>query len=495
MRFRILLTAAIIVAAAGSLHAQYSADALRFSINQAGSTARFNSLAGAQTGVGGDLSSVNGNPAGIGLFTKSEFSLTPEFNNYKADALYLGGQTIGNKDKINLNHAAIVWHMPFKKQKGSDLETGWISSNYGISFSKDNDFNNNISYSGINGDNSIADYFAELASNNYGSPSSLPSGTLERMAYDNYLIGYDSQGYFPETDVNNEQTRLDSRKGTQSEVTFAAGANYSNKFYIGVSLGLASINYTSDAEYIEKGFNVTENNEYELSYRQNQFTEGTGINGKVGVLFRPNSCVRLGATVETPTWYTFDDSYNEVLNTQYGSTGLDSQFVNNSETYNFSYKLRTPLKLTGGIGIFLNNQGFISADVDYVDYSQINFSAVDNMNSDIIADNNREIRNNYRSAVNYRLGGEYKIENIMLRAGYGRTGSPYKETVSSDALKSDTFSGGLGYRINNYYIDLAYQNVTYNSSFKPYTLAGGTEPTATIKNTRNNIFLTIGSRF
>lgn len=496
MKFRILLSVAAIVTATGQLHAQYATDALRFSFTQPGTTARFNSLAGAQTGVGGDLSSVNGNPAGIGLFTRSEFSITPEFNNYNANAFYLGKQTIGKKDQLNLNHAAAVWHLPFRKEKGSDLETGWISSNFGISYSKNIDFNNNLTYTGINGVNSIADYFAELATEKNKSPSALPSGSLQRMAYDNYLIGYDNSGkYFPETDVNNVQTRSDIRTGSQSEVSFAAGANYSNTFYVGASIGLASINYRSDAEFREKGYNVTEDNNYDLSYRQNQNTIGTGINGKLGVIFRPVDALRFGATLETPTWYTIDDSYTEVLDTKYGTTGVDSQFVNDFETYDFSYKLRTPLKVTGGIGLFINKQGFISADVDYVDYSKINFSSVDNLNSDIISDNNSEVINTYKSAVNYRLGAEYKIANVMIRAGYGAKGSPYKKPKNSTALKTETFSGGLGYRINNYYIDIAYQNVSYNADFKPYLLADGKEPSANVKNTKNNVFLTIGSRF
>ncbi len=72
---------------AGRLHGQFS------------STARFKAI-GAQIGVGGDLSSIGSNPAGIGLFTRSDFSFTPEFNSYSADAQYLNSQTIGKKENI-----------------------------------------------------------------------------------------------------------------------------------------------------------------------------------------------------------------------------------------------------------------------------------------------------------------------------------------------------------------------------------------------------------
>ncbi len=486
---------AAIVAATGDLHAQYAQDALRFSFNQPASTARFSAMAGAFTGIGGDLSSVNGNPAGLGLFTKSEFSITPEFNNYNADAMYLGQLNTGTKDMVNLNHAAVVWHNKFAKPKGSDLETGWISSNFGISYSKDNDFHQNINYSGTNGTNSVADFFSESANKYYGAPSSLTSGSLERMAYDNYLIGYDSQGYFPETDVNNIQSKTDMRLGSQSDINFATGLNYSNMIYVGASIGLSNLKYTSDAEYKESGYNVTEDNNYSLSFRQNQYTTGNGVHGKLGVIVRPNQFVRLGANIETPTWYTIDDSYSEVLDTEYGRNGIDSSYVNNVQDYNFSYKLRTPLKLSGGIGFFINNQGFISADVDYVGYQNIRFTSVDNANLDVISDNNLSVRENYKNAVNYRVGAEYKLSSLMLRAGYGIKGSPYKSADVTDALKTETVSAGLGYRINNYYIDLAYQNVNYNSNYKPYTLSAGNGPRADVKNSVSNVFLTIGSKF
>jgi hypothetical protein len=324
-----------------------------------------------------------------------------------------------------------------------------------------------------------------------------PSGSLERMAYDNYLIGYDKTNgqYFPETDVNNVQTKNDLRTGSQGEINFAFGANYSNQFYIGASIGIASINYTSNSNYKEKGFNVTENNNYDMSYRQYQITKGSGINAKLGAIYRPIPSVRLGATIESPTWYSINDSYSEGLDTKYGKSKVDSQFLNKDEIYDFVYNLRTPLKISGGIGIFINNQGFISADIDYVDYSTINFSAAPNYDDpEVIIDNNREILNNYKSAINYRLGAEYKIDKLMLRAGYGIQGNPYK-ALDNDRFKISTYSGGIGYRFNNIYVDMTYQQIIYNSDIKPYTLNPGNSPMASINNTRNNVFLTIGRRF
>jgi hypothetical protein len=495
MKLRVLFSLAVIVTATGDLYAQYSEDALRFSRSQWGSTARFKAI-GAQTGVGGDLSSVGGNPAGIGLFTRSELSITPEFNGHNNSSNYLGQKTTSRGDKLGLANAAVVFHSRLGKPKGASLDQGWLSFNFGLAYNQTQGFENSIGYTGKNPKNSIADYFAESATTIYGAPNTLQSGSLERMAYDNYLIGYDSRGryYFPETDVNNIQTKNDLRFGRQSEVNFSFGANYSNQFYVGASIGIANINFNTSDLYKEKGFNVTENNDYELSYRQSQLTRGSGFNAKIGALYRPIPNVRIGATIESPTWYTIDDSYSEGLDTKYGKSRIDSQFVNDDEIYDFTYNLRTPLKISTGISYFFNDKGFISADIDYIDYSTINFAQANTDDIQVISDNNKAVMSKFTDAINFRIGAEYKIDKLMLRAGYGSQGDPYISTDNKN-FSISTFSGGLGYRINNYYIDMTYQKVVSDSERWPYSLNDVPTSIANIRNNRSNIFLTIGTRF
>lgn len=487
MRFKILASVAVIVAATGQLHAQYAADALRFSQTMYGSTARFKAMAGTQIGVGGDLSSLGANPAGLGLFTRSELSFTPELNSFSSKSIYLGENNKASKDMLNLAHAGVVWNHTSYKSKGSDLKTGLLSTSFGIGYNRTNDFGNNIFFAGANFDNSIADYFSELAKQ-YNNPSELPEGSLPRMAYEDYLI---DNNLDPATALNNDQSRSEVRKGSQSEVNFAFATNFSNTFYVGASLNIASLNYRSNAEYSEQGLNFVENNDYDLAFTQDQVTKGNGVNVKLGVLFRPVEQVRLGFNYESPTFYSITDSYTEVLNTEYASSMPNPPVGNEAQTYDFAYRLRTPAKISGGASFFLGNNGFVGADLDFVNYSNITFKASENSSSDVISSNNRDVMNKYKSAVNFRLGGEYKINTLMLRAGYGVQGNPYQDLD----VPIKTISGGAGYRIAKFYIDLTYQNVNYDNEMRPYTLADGTEPAATLKNTRNNVFLTLGTRF
>jgi hypothetical protein len=494
MKLKFILTIVAIGGLISSLKAQYAGDALRFSLVHPGSNARFKAIGNAHTAIGGDLSSIAGNPAGIGLITRSEWSATLEFNNYTSKSAYLNTSTLGSKDVLNINQAAVVFHIPNLKPKGSDLEKGWVSFDIGIGYNRNADFGNNTIFSGTNPNHSIADYFAELATKNYGDPSSLASGSLERMAYDDYLIGYDAQGdfYFPETEVNNIQTKSEDRKGGQSQLNLAFAGNFSNKFYLGLNLGFANIRYNSDSRFAETGYNVTEGSNYEMAYLQNQQTTGKGFNAAIGFIYKPIPSLRLGANLQTPTWYEINDSYTEVLNTSHVKSGLEN--TNYPETYNFTYRLRTPLKLSLGTGIFLGNMGFISADVDMVDYSTINFRGITNADLSTITSNNQDVLTLYKKTYNYRIGAEIKLESLMLRGGYGIQGNPYKNLADAD-FQSKTYSAGIGYRIKRYYMDLSYQQVNFNSELKPYTLADKTEPVAQVNTKRNNIFMTFGLRF
>lgn len=510
MKKIITMLVVAIVATTGTTYAQYANDALRFSQTNYGSTARFKAMGNAQIGVGGDISSLGGNPAGLGLFTKSEFSLTPEFNHSGINANYLDQNSNTNKSQLNINQLGAVFYAPMYKQRGQDTKKGLVSAVFGIGYNRNNDYHTEINYSGNNNRTSIADYFAEIAGST--TPNNLTGGSLERMAYDNYLISFDNAAgnYFPETfaDANqsNAQRKNEVRSGSVSEFNFSAALNISNTVYIGGSVGLVDLRYTTDAQYEEAGRareyvpnpadptggNILSgaNINYKLLFNQSQITKGSGVNGKIGIIVRAAEGLRIGATFQTPTWFVIDDSYTEGLDNRGTARGTAD-----TETYDFTYNLRTPLKGSLGASYVIANQAIISADVDFIDYASTRMSTNGGTyDSDLIRSNNADIRNNFKSAVNYRVGGEYKISNVSLRAGYGVNGSPYK-TDDNGFFDTQMYSGGLGYRIKNYSIDLAYQRVETNNTFNPYTLSTGNGPVADVKSTLNNVFLTVGLRF
>jgi hypothetical protein len=505
MKKFISMLALATVAGTGTLYAQYAEDALRFSRTNYGSSARFKGLGDAQIGLGGDISSLGANPAGLGMFTRSEFSITPEFNNTSANSTYLGQSSKAHRDQLNLNQVGVVWYSPIVKKAGADLNTGALSVVWGVGYNRNNDFGAEFSYGGRNPNNSIADYFAELATGQL--PADLREGSLERMAFDNLLIdplAANNATYTPATSLDNDQRRFETRYGSTSELNVSAALNISNQLYLGASVGLVNVRYNSSSEFLEAGTNISTDAEndmagqdYQLSYRQYQVTDGSGINGRLGLIFKPVESVRIGATFQTPTWMHVQDSYAEVLDTRYTSGSSITDFTNLENNTPFEYNLRTPYKGSLGASVVIGNNALISADVDYVDYSTMKFStSADYGGYDVIDDNNAAIKKTYTNTINYRVGAEYKIGQLALRAGYGLNGSPYKVDPGNQ-FEMKYYSGGLGYRFANYYIDLAYQRMETTNTFSPYTLddPNQIEPQANIDVAKNNVFLTLGVRF
>jgi hypothetical protein len=514
MKLRSILIVAGIVLASNSLYAQYTSDVLRFSQPEIGATARFKGLGGAQTALGGDISSLSGNPAGLGFFTKSEFNFTPEYNNFKVGSSYLGNELNDSKSRVGINQIGVVFYSPVSKAKGSDLNNGWVSVNFGIGYNKTNNFNSNIIYGGKNAKSSMADYFADLATSNGSgdpatNPNALANGSLEQMAYKNYLIEYDPAGYFPTTAVipSNNQQNIINRSGSQSEVNIGMAGNYGNKLYLGLSLGLTNINYTSDLAYTETGNNLTfagqdpvfVNGTYNFNFNSIQQTKGNGVNAKLGLIYKPVNELRLGLSFITPTWYSLTDNYSENLNTRYKKADGSSvpEYTNALSTYSSEYNLRSPYRVSGGVSYIIGNSGLITADAEYVDYSSIHFSS-DFTNEE--TNTNRDIAALYKGNFNYRVGAEFKIvDQFMIRGGYSFSGTPYKNLD----FNVQSYSGGLGYRVDNYYLDITYRHTKYDSTNSPYVISSdypdynftGSGPTASLKNSADNVFLTFGVRF
>ncbi|MBC7914472.1 MAG: hypothetical protein H7Y07_10160 [Pyrinomonadaceae bacterium] len=506
MKLKFILLTGILLPV--SLFAQYAEDALRFSQTEQGATARFKGLGNAQTALGGDISSLASNPAGIGLFTRSELTFTPDFSNNKIDGKYLENTSFFQKDKAGINQFGLVIFNPSKRYNKSDATSGWLSYNFGIAYNKTNNFNNTTEYGGFNSKSSFGDYFADLASK--------PDDQLATNAYESYLIENDpNTGYYPITGLNNTQQNTVYRAGSQSELNFSLGWNHSNKMYFGASIGLASLNYIADREFTESGLTLRKsdidaqgltvydetkpylNAGYKLSYQSNQETKGSGANLKFGFIYRANKHIRFGVSLISPTWYSIDDTFSEGISTRYAkSNGSNEIKTKPTSEYQSAYTLRTPYRINGGLTFILGNIGLICGDFELVDYSSILFTTKTYETNKNV---NKDIRNKYQAAVNYKIGTELKLNPMLLRFGFNTTGNPYQNAEYT----STSISAGLGYRVHNLSFDLAYSHISTDYNTSPYILSPdyryyastGSGETASINNVRNQVFATIGFRF
>ena len=80
--------------------------------------------------------------------------------------------------------------------------------------------------------------------------------------------------------------------------------------------------------------------------------------------------LRLGASFQSPTWYTISEELSQSINSNLADAEISYIGLNQINVFQ-DYKLRTPLKLTGSVAMVLGKQGLISLDYHYKDYNNI----------------------------------------------------------------------------------------------------------------------------
>ena len=154
----IILSLALIKA-----NCQNEVDALRYSQNNYGGTARFTAMGGAFGALGADFSTLSINPAGIGLYKTSEFTFTPTFYVGNTSSTYSGKTNEDNKYNFNLGNIGLVYDF-FKRGKFAE-GNGWKDVQFGFGINRLNDFNNRVVIQGYSANSSMMNQYVRLLMN------------------------------------------------------------------------------------------------------------------------------------------------------------------------------------------------------------------------------------------------------------------------------------------------------------------------------------------
>jgi hypothetical protein len=482
---------AIIIAITTVAYAQNEVDALRYSQNYHGGTARFVSMGGAYVALGGDPSALSYNPAGLGVYRTSEFTMTPTFYLNSASSKFMSGSTMDNNPNFNINNMAIV---------GSALtgnDEGWISANFGFAYNKSNNFHRNVLIQGQNNNSSITDYFAASAD---GYSYDQLNSFNEWLAWETYLIDPDTAlsanpnvNYISSLDGRGEtQTKQLDQSGSIGEYAFSMGFNYDHKVYFGGTIGIQSIRYKEGSIYLEEDKDDLISNFNSLEYTSNLSTRGTGFNFKFGLIYRPVDWMRIGGAVHTPTFISLVDEYSSSMNSSFSDTSYAAESPNGRYRYN----LTTPFKAMGGIAFVIKKVAILSVDYEFVDYSSARLRD-EKSDGEIygFVEENNSINNHYTYAGNIRAGLEYRIGPFSIRGGYAMYPSPYNPSeVDNDGMLT-TFSGGFGIRDKNFFFDLAYVHSMMNENYYLYSPDVYNIDPANIDYTTSKVLATIGVKF
>jgi hypothetical protein len=455
---RILLTGISLLACCSALFAQNEQDALRYSRIGFGGTTRFSSMAGAYGAVGADLSTLCTNPAGLGLYRKNEMTFTPSFYNNAITSTYNDSTSSDSRFNLRFDNFGFV----FASKTDGVSETGWQGVSMGIAYNRYASFQSNYAMAGRS-TTSMLDSWKKTA--NGTGPANLDAFN-EGLAWNTYLLenaNGDSTQYrdtIPEGDLL-RQSKTVTMRGGMGEWVFGVGGNYSNKFYIGASVGIPQVRYEEVNTYTEREVvDSTSDFDY-MEFNQSLYTKGRGINFRFGVIYRPIDMIRVGFAFHSPTYLRLADTYGANMTSVIGGTVRQDE----APTGNFNYSIRTPLRMTGSLAVIFGKSGMLSADYEIVDYSEATIRSATYQFSAA----NAAIQSKYKAASNIRIGGELRLLPIILRGGFALYGSPYTAGVDNSATRL-YITGGIGYRDPGdvFFVDLGVVTTTEKSNYYFY---------------------------
>lgn len=507
---------------ASALQAQEVSDAVRYSQDNLNGTARFRAMSGAFGALGGDLSAINVNPAGSAVFVNNQMGLTLSNFGNKNTSNYFGSTNSNKNSSIELNQAGAVF--VFKNNATSK----WSKVAVAINYENTNNFKNDLFSSGTNRNNTVADYFlfyANRGNNGAPVPQEFVNTTDGESISDLYsflgnnlpnrqfpgLSGYDAQQAFlgyqafilDAVNENNPNSAFSSNvpaanyfhqnsvfnTGYNGKLSFNIATSYDDRFYFGLNLNSHFTDYVRSTRFIETN-DAAVNNDFrvrEIKFDNDLSTYGTGFSFQLGVIAKVTKELRVGVAHESSTWYRLTDELSQsvvaISSNNLETLPADVVSPNVVNVYQ-PYRLQTPSKTTLSLAYVFGKTGLISIDYAARDFSSTAFKP---KNDAFFMGLNNTMNNTLNTTGELRVGGEYKIKALSLRAGYRYEQSPYKNTAVMGDLTG--YSAGLGYNFGSTKLDLSYANASRNTQ-QGFFSQGFTDG-ARIATVNNNVSLTL----
>jgi hypothetical protein len=534
MKKRIIwFSLALAAGQAGHAFAQGASDALQYSQLQFGGPARTLGIGGANVALGADFGNLSSNPAGLGLFQKSEVHITPGIGLGEGQGRIDGNTAAAQTETKNSFHIASAGLVLAGRKADSDQSSNWRGGSFALGFTRLADFNTASRYSGTLTDRTIggqtvsapnqsyltslqgtagSSYFTDIRQQATSGDYNTVNG-LDGLAYGAYLTniaksrsGADSAIVMRQWRGPIGQSQSIVSRGSISQFDLGYGGSYRDKLYVGLGLGIVSSNYRTVRTFSETESDPTTHlNSYTV--RDELKTTGTGINLRVGLIYRVTDMLRLGASIQTPTFMQLHDTYDARITTDFSAQGTDNTPALPADvlgvtsvdalTNEYAYTLTTPFRANGGAALTLGKYGFLTGDVEYVGYQQARLSN-DSEDADgddySFADENSDIRSLYQSAINLRFGGEFRYDIFRARLGYARYGDAYKNGDANQRAQN-YYTAGAGIRQGNFFLDVAAVYHAFDQAYTPYTIGASREPLINVNNNRYTTSVTAGITF
>ena len=406
-----------------------------FSENDENGSARFTAMGGAFGALGGDVSAMSINPAGIAIFNNSSFSGTINSRNSDITSNYYGNSLKTQDQFFNLSHAGAV--LVFDSAYDSDWNKFAIGFNYRIT----KDFANSFL---AQGNSNVA--------------------TFREFPLDNNVPTLDYN-------ITDEQRFSNNYGGEISEFNIAFSSVHQRKLYIGLGLNFYDLNFSQQSQLTE--FNSDSNgNQLDANFYQENFTTGTGFSANAGFIYKAHPNFRFGVAYQTPTWFSeIIESTNITDNDGfYGDTEIvvsnDNVIYDNTSggyfpTQELLYKLKTPSKLTASAAFIFGKSGLLSFDYINKNYQNMKLS------NGVFTDENQFFQNELRNTHSFNVGTEWRLDRFSIRGGYKYEQDPSNLAEEANNLIGHSF--GAGYNFGSFKLDFSYSNNNKTSLYNFYS--------------------------
>ena len=196
----------------------------------------------------------------------------------------------------------------------------------------------------------------------------------------------------------------------------------------------------------------------------------------MGAIGKLNENFRIGGSYQSPTWYNLSDETSQKIYSDLADS--DISFINfNIINIYEDYTIKIPGKLTGSLAMIFGKNGLLSFDYSYQDMSKAELRPGSDPS---FASENDFISDKLSTVSTFRLGGEYRIEALSLRAGYRFEQSPYANGGTIGDLNG--YSGGIGYNFGGSRLDLSYNYSTQDINKQLFDVGLPTPASITNKN-------------
>ena len=431
-----ILMAVVTMAAVMPASAQETYEIANIGTQDLNGTARYVGMGGAMEALGADISTMQSNPAGVGLFRKSQIQGSFGLVSQGGESSFASA----NKTNVSFDQIGFVY-------SGRTGKTSYL--NVGFNYHKSRNFDqiltvadrlDGASQSRLTLDKFKAGVITNSRDLTYSQADVLYHEGLYYSEDGSESLLIDNQGNFVDNGYpfsGDSYTFSRGNTGYIGEYDFNISGNINNRVYLGMTIGIHAVHYHGYSIYDE----VLQGNTYNLNtatledYRD---ITGTGVDVKLGIIFRPvaTSPFRIGAYVNSPIFYSLESSNETSLLLN------DQRYGNENPRYgSLEYEFRTPWKFGLSVGHTIGNYLALGANYEFADYGATDarikgdsgYDYWGDYYSNSYADNdmNAHIKQTLKGVSTLKVGAEFKPDkNIAVRLGYNYLSPMYQQDAS-----------------------------------------------------------------